>query len=232
MYLVNRTHVQTQIDNDKIFFLSGCESLVPSWWTEGGEGRHASWRRNPKGVEGFQGPGEGGLCGFLPGEQFKPSPFIMHPHKLSESYFENFGRYALGFQTLPSGDMGKQCIDWHQILNTLHCQVMKTDDDMYVNLPLLKNHLQRAHPRPHRLITGCVKNGPQGAPQPIGHNVRMAKSSENMWIGTKFSSGRNICSSPPALHCWCWVCPLWRPSWPPLPQEPRLEAHQVRAPES
>jgi len=55
-----------------------------------------------------------------------------------------------------------------------HCPqatwVMKTDDDMYVNLHLLKNHLQRAHPRPHRLITGCVKNGPQGAPQPIGHN--------------------------------------------------------------
>ena len=53
---------------------------------------------------------------------------------------------------------------------------MKTDDDMYVNLPLLKNHLQRAHPRPHRVITGCVKNGPQGAPQPIGHNVRIEKA--------------------------------------------------------
>ena len=52
---------------------------------------------------------------------------------------------------------------------------MKTDDDMYVNLPLLKSHLQRAHPHPHRVITGCVKNGPQGAPQPIGHNVRNEK---------------------------------------------------------
>jgi len=55
-----------------------------------------------------------------------------------------------------------------------HCPqatwVMKTDDDMYVNLPLLKSHLQRTHPNPHRVITGCVKNGPQGAPQPIGHN--------------------------------------------------------------
>jgi len=55
-----------------------------------------------------------------------------------------------------------------------HCPqakwVMKTDDDMYVNVPLLRSHLKKAHPHPHRVITGCVKNGPQGAPQPIGHN--------------------------------------------------------------
>lgn len=48
--------------------------------------------------------------------------------------------------------------------------VMKTDDDMYVNLPLLREHLNKEHPHPSRLITGCVKNGPHGAPQPIGQN--------------------------------------------------------------
>lgn len=55
---------------------------------------------------------------------------------------------------------------------SLHCPqaewVMKTDDDMYVNVPLLLDHLHQAHPSPSRTITGCVKNGPQGAPQPIG----------------------------------------------------------------
>ena len=70
---------------------------------------------------------------------------------------------------------------------------MKTDDDMYVNLPLLKSHLQRAHPHPHRVITGCVKNGPQGAPQPIGHNVRIQKVFGKLKhsIGSKF--GTNLC---------------------------------------
>ena len=116
---------------------------------------------------------------------------------------------------------------------------MKTDDDMYVNLPLLKSHLERTHPHPHRVITGCVKNGPQGAPQPIGHNVRNEKVFDK-WkhsIGSKFGQncvtpGRNICSGPSTLHCWCWLCPLRRPPWSPLPEKPRLEAHQVRAPES
>ena len=41
-YVVPMSPVLAQIENDKIFVLSGSESLVPSWWTEGGEGRHAS----------------------------------------------------------------------------------------------------------------------------------------------------------------------------------------------
>ena len=57
---------------------------------------------------------------------------------------------------------------------------MKTDDDMYVNVPLLRSHLKKAHPNPHRVIIGCVKNGPQGAPQPIGHNVRINVEYKNV----------------------------------------------------
>ena len=49
---------------------------------------------------------------------------------------------------------------------------MKTDDDIFVNFPLLRSHLQTVHPNPRHVITGCVKNGPNGAPQPIGQQVR------------------------------------------------------------
>ena len=52
-----------------------------------------------------------------------------------------------------------------------HCPqaefVLKTDDDMYVNLPLLETHLLSQYAGQTKLITGCVKNGPQGAPQPV-----------------------------------------------------------------
>jgi len=44
--------------------------------------------------------------------------------------------------------------------------VMKTDDDIYVNLSQLGAFLAGRSNSP-RSIYGCVKNGPQGAPQPV-----------------------------------------------------------------
>ena len=43
---------------------------------------------------------------------------------------------------------------------------MKTDDDIYLNIPMLTRFLGSAEPR-SRVIHGCVKNGPQGSHQPI-----------------------------------------------------------------
>ena len=43
---------------------------------------------------------------------------------------------------------------------------MKTDDDIYLNIPMLIRFLRSAEPR-SRVIHGCVKNGPQGSHQPI-----------------------------------------------------------------
>jgi len=44
--------------------------------------------------------------------------------------------------------------------------VMKTDDDMFINIRHLSQHLNSQENS--KLIMGCIKNGPQGAPQPIG----------------------------------------------------------------
>ena len=50
--------------------------------------------------------------------------------------------------------------------------MLKTDDDMYVNVPLLRSHLMTEYRGVGRVITGCVKNGPGGAPQPLSpHGV-------------------------------------------------------------
>ena len=43
--------------------------------------------------------------------------------------------------------------------------MLKTDDDIFVNMVALDGHL--AAETAGRKIQGCVKNGPQGAPQPL-----------------------------------------------------------------
>jgi len=45
--------------------------------------------------------------------------------------------------------------------------LMKTDDDIYVNINRLLEFLEQNHSQSKKLIIGCVKNGPEGAPQPI-----------------------------------------------------------------
>jgi len=44
--------------------------------------------------------------------------------------------------------------------------VMKTDDDIFINTKLLADYLRRNSNVP-RAIHGCIKNGPQVAPQPV-----------------------------------------------------------------
>ena len=52
-----------------------------------------------------------------------------------------------------------------------HCQqasfVLKTDDDMYVNVRGLLDYLARQFSHQERIITGCVKNDPAGPHQPL-----------------------------------------------------------------
>jgi len=63
-------------------------------------------------------------------------------------------------------------VKWGAIFCAQAHFVMKTDDDMYVNVPLLRTHLQTEYSGVSRVITGCVKNGPGGAPQPLApHGV-------------------------------------------------------------
>jgi Galactosyltransferase len=42
---------------------------------------------------------------------------------------------------------------------------MKTDDDIFVNVAALTDHLKAENA--DQKIQGCIKNGPQGAPQPL-----------------------------------------------------------------
>jgi len=58
-------------------------------------------------------------------------------------------------------------IKWAAIFCPQAKFVLKTDDDMYVNVPLLRTHLGTEYPGSAKVITGCVKNGPGGAPQPL-----------------------------------------------------------------
>jgi len=57
-------------------------------------------------------------------------------------------------------------VKWAAIFCPQARHVMKTDDDMFVNINLLRNHLDDQDSE--RTITGCIKNGPEGAPQPVG----------------------------------------------------------------
>jgi len=58
-------------------------------------------------------------------------------------------------------------IKWAAIFCSQTKFVLKTDDDMYVNVPLLLSHLKTEYSGAGQVITGCVKNGPGGAPQPL-----------------------------------------------------------------
>ena len=58
-------------------------------------------------------------------------------------------------------------IKWAAIFCAQTKFVLKTDDDMYVNVPLLLSHLETKYSGTGQVITGCVKNGPGGAPQPL-----------------------------------------------------------------
>jgi len=52
-----------------------------------------------------------------------------------------------------------------------YCQqaefVMKTDDDMFVNLDTMMEYLKREHSASAKVITGCVKNDPNGPHKPV-----------------------------------------------------------------
>lgn len=59
-------------------------------------------------------------------------------------------------------------VKWAAIFCSQTRWVMKTDDDMFVNIPLLMSHLDQKYSKGNkRVITGCIKNGPNGAPQPV-----------------------------------------------------------------
>jgi len=52
--------------------------------------------------------------------------------------------------------------------------VMKTDDDMYLNLENILEYLFREHVSSKKLITGCVKNDPNGPLKPLSANGKPA----------------------------------------------------------
>jgi len=58
-------------------------------------------------------------------------------------------------------------VKWGAIFCSQAQFVLKTDDDMYVNVPLLTSYLATEYSGVDKVITGCVKNGPGGAPQPL-----------------------------------------------------------------
>jgi len=45
--------------------------------------------------------------------------------------------------------------------------VMKTDDDIFLNVPLLRKALKEESKKFSSSIVGCIKNDPRSAPQPI-----------------------------------------------------------------
>jgi len=52
--------------------------------------------------------------------------------------------------------------------------LMKTDDDMYLNLDNIQEYLFREHKTSQKVITGCVKNDPNGPHKPLSANGKPA----------------------------------------------------------
>jgi len=103
---------------------------------------------------------------FLVGTTEKSDPEMEIELKTEKENYEDLVRedFLDSYQNLTLKTLGG--IKWAAIFCPQTKWAMKTDDDMYLNIRNLSQHLNSLDNT--KLITGCIKNGPQGAPQPVG----------------------------------------------------------------
>ena len=109
---------------------------------------------------------------FLLGNTAAPDEVLEDEIKTENENYNDILRedFIDSYQNLTLKTLGG--IKWGAIFCSQAQFVLKTDDDMYVNVPLLRSHLMTEYRGAGRVITGCVKNGPGGAPQPLSpHGV-------------------------------------------------------------
>ena len=104
---------------------------------------------------------------FLLGNTAAPDEVLEDEIKTENENYNDILRedFLDSYQNLTLKTLGG--IKWGAIFCSQAQFVLKTDDDMYVNVPLLRSHLMTEYRGAGRVITGCVKNGPGGAPQPL-----------------------------------------------------------------